>query len=174
MAFCNQCGSQIDPGAKFCPTCGTTAGAAVPPQAPPQYQQAPPQYQQQQYQQAPQYQQQPYSADKDIADNKVMAVLAYFGLLVLIPILAAKESRFVRYHANQGLVLFITAFAYGIAVAILSAIVTMISWQAGLLVGGILWVGYIAIFVFLILGIVNAAGGKMKPLPLIGGITILK
>ena len=32
-----------------------------------------------------------------------MAILAYFGILVLIPILAAKDSKFARFHANQGL-----------------------------------------------------------------------
>lgn len=39
---------------------------------------------------------------RDIQNNKVMAILAYFGILVLIPIFAAKESKFARFHANQG------------------------------------------------------------------------
>jgi uncharacterized membrane protein len=33
---------------------------------------------------------------------------------------------------------------------------------------------YLAIFVFAIIGIMNAANGRNKPLPLIGGINILK
>ena len=41
----------------------------------------------------------------DVEQNKVMAILAYFGILVLIPILAAKDSKFARFHANQGLLL---------------------------------------------------------------------
>ena len=44
---------------------------------------------------------------QDIASNKVMGVLAYIGILVLIPIFAAKNSPFARFHANQGLILFI-------------------------------------------------------------------
>lgn len=35
---------------------------------------------------------------RDIQNNKVMAILAYFGILVLIPIFAAKESKFARFR----------------------------------------------------------------------------
>ena len=34
----------------------------------------------------------------DVDTNKIFAVLAYLGILVLVPLLAAKESRFARYH----------------------------------------------------------------------------
>ena len=43
----------------------------------------------------------------DVANNKVMAILSYFWILFLIPLFAAKESPFARFHANQGLLLFI-------------------------------------------------------------------
>ena len=42
---------------------------------------------------------------QDIAQNKAMAILAYLGILVLIPIFAAKNSAFAKFHANQGLIL---------------------------------------------------------------------
>ena len=32
----------------------------------------------------------------DVQSNKVMAILAYFGILFLIPLLAAKESAYAR------------------------------------------------------------------------------
>ena len=39
-----------------------------------------------------------FTADpQDVQANKVMAILAYFGLLVFVPLFAAKESRFARY-----------------------------------------------------------------------------
>ncbi len=60
----------------------------------------------------------------DINQNKIMAILAYFGILVVIPILAAKESKFARFHANQGLVLFIASVAYWIMLEIIWA-----SWE---------------------------------------------
>src|SRR4030043_1974909 len=41
------------------------------------------------------------------SEDKLMGVLAYLGILVLIPLLMKKESSFVQFHAKQGLVLFI-------------------------------------------------------------------
>lgn len=98
--------------------------------------------------------------------NKVMAILSYFGILVLIPIFAAKDDAFARYHANQGLVLFLADIICGILGSIIGAIPV---------VGGIITLALgVAIFVLMILGIINAAKGEMKPLPLIGGIEIIK
>jgi hypothetical protein len=44
----------------------------------------------------------------DIEHNKIFAVLAYIGILFLVPLLAAPQSRFARYHTNQGIVLFLS------------------------------------------------------------------
>ena len=94
-------------------------------------------------------------------NNKLMGILSYIGILVLIPIFAAKDDPFVRYHANQGLVNFIVALVAGVLTAI--PIVGIVAGLVG-----------IVCFVFSILGIINAVKGEMKPLPLIGGIEILK
>lgn len=102
----------------------------------------------------------------DISNNKVMAILAYFGILVLVPLFAAKESPFARFHANQGLVLFVASIICWIVAAVLSSIS---SWLG--LIGTIL---YIVIGVLAIIGIINAATGKAKQLPLIGGIQLIK
>lgn len=98
----------------------------------------------------------------DVEKNKVMGILAYIGILFLVPLLAAKESRFAMYHANQGLVLFLA----GIAVGAIAA-VPLLGWLIAIVASPVL-------LVFAILGIINAANGKMKPLPLIGGISLLK
>ena len=98
----------------------------------------------------------------DVQSNKVMAILAYFGILFLIPLLAAKESAYARYHTNQGLILFLFVFVCGIL-----GVIPKIGWL-------ITTVGYLAGFVFFIIGVINAAGGKMKPLPLIGNFTLIK
>jgi len=107
---------------------------------------------------------------KDAQDNKVMGILAYLGILVLVPILAAKESPFARYHSNQGLILLIVAAALAIVINILSRI-SLSLWLVFTLLGGILWLG---VGVFAILGIINAVKGEMKELPLIGKYKILK
>ena len=98
----------------------------------------------------------------DVEKNKVMAILAY--ILFFVPLLAAKDSPFAMYHANQGLLLFLMS----VSVNIIGYLVPIIGWFIVLPVGGI------AVLVFMILGIINAANGQMKPLPLIGGISILK
>lgn len=102
-----------------------------------------------------------------------MAILAYFGPLVLVPILAARESRFARYHANQGLVLLIACIAYSIVYGIVSSIILAISWRLYFITSIIGIVG-IVFLVLAVIGIINASKGEMKLLPVIGGISILK
>ena len=103
---------------------------------------------------------------QDVANNKVMAILAYFGILFLVPLLAAKDSPFARFHANQGLLLFI---GY-IVVYVIYFVLLMISPMVGM-IASILFLG---LFVLAILGIINAAKGEMKELPLIGKYRLLK
>jgi len=113
-----------------------------------------------------------FNADPaDIEKNKVFGVLAYIGILWLVPLLAAKDSPFARYHCNQGLVLFIGA----IAAFILSAIITPIP-ILGWILGPILWFCTMAgTFVLAIIGIINAANGKCQPLPVVGNhFTLIK
>ena len=150
--FCQVCGRELAPGSKFCPQCGATVGASQTHLAA----------------QRPSI----YSEEEDIRQNKAMAILAYIGILVLIPIFAAKDSPYARYHANQGLVLLLAAVIYSVAYFILSAILMLISLYLSIIVT-LLGLVSIAFLVFMILGIVNAATGQKKPLPLIGKITLL-
>lgn len=103
-----------------------------------------------------------------------MAVLAYFGILVLIPILAAKESKFARFHANQGLILLITGVAYSIFVQVVIKIVAFISYALAGIVGIALGLAWLLLLVLAIIGIINAVKGEFKQLPLIGQFRILK
>lgn len=100
---------------------------------------------------------------EDVEKNKVMGILAYLGILVLVPLLSAKDSPFAQYHANQGLVLLIAGVIVGAASAF-----PIIGWFIVAPIGSIL------LFILAIMGIINAANGEMKPLPLIGQYTILK
>ena len=174
MAFCNTCGALLEDNAKFCQTCGAAvenaappvqqnpAAPAAPPQAPPVFNQAPPA---QQYQAPPPP---PPAAEgatnvfdpKDIEDNKIMAVLAY--IIFLVPLIAAKESPFARFHTNQGFVLFLGWLLCGVVniVPILGLIASAI--------GGLL------VLVLSVIGIINSAKGEAKELPIIGNIKLLK
>ena len=99
--------------------------------------------------------------EKDINANKVMAIIAYLGILVVIPIFAAKDSKFARFHANQGLILLI-AF-------LICSVISVIP-----IVGIFGWVIDIILIVFMVKGIINAASGSAKRLPYIGKYEILK
>ena len=106
---------------------------------------------------------------EDIYKNKVFAVLAYIGLLFLVPLLAAPNSKFARYHTNQGLVLFLATVVCGIGSAILSIIP---------FVGCVAWILPFVVmagsFVLMVIGIINAANGEYKPLPMIGHFQLIK
>jgi len=108
---------------------------------------------------------------KDAEDNKIMGVLAYFGILFLVPYLAAKESPFARFHANQGCILCIVMVAFYIVMVIFSMI---LPFSLYLIVSLLYLVGGLGITILAILGIINAVKGEMKELPLVGKYTILK
>ena len=103
-----------------------------------------------------------------------MAILAYFGILVIVPILAAKDSKFAKFHANQGLVLCICWVVMCVALSILSTLVYKLAFFLGMIISLLSFVVYIGLFVLAVLGIVNAAKGEAKELPLIGKYQILK
>lgn len=100
---------------------------------------------------------------QDIQDNKIWAALSYVGILFILPlIINSGSSRYGKYHANQGLILFLTDIVVGIASAILGMIPVL---------GGILSALLsLCLFALMIIGIINAVNGKAKQLPLIGGL----
>gem|GEM_PF-736475 len=108
----------------------------------------------------------------DIEQNKVLAVLAYIGIFVLVPLLAAPRSRFARYHTNQGMVLFLGGLAFWAATAVLAAVplVNLITLPITILTWCLLPVG---VLVFMIIGVIHAASGEYKPLPWIGHFRLL-
>lgn len=90
-------------------------------------------------------------------ENKnAIAVLCYLGILVIIPLLMAKDDQFVKYHVKQGLVLLIAFILINVV-----AIVPILGWLVAM-------VGWVVGIVLMVIGIVNVLGGKKKPLPIIG------
>lgn len=149
-------------------------GTAVPPQMPAQPAPVPPQPAPVAPQPAPAAPQAGGFDPQDVQQNKLMAILAYFGILVIIPILAAKDSKFAKFHANQGLVLCICSIVLWVALSIISTLVYKFAFFLGMIISLLSFLVYIGIFVLAILGIVNAAKGEAKELPLIGKYQILK
>jgi len=108
---------------------------------------------------------------EDAEKNKIFGILAYLWILFLVPLLVAKDSPFAKYHANQGLVLFILEIVLWIGIAILSLIFVAIGLG---FMNFFLSLLHLVPLVLLIIGIINAAGGKCVPLPVIGGIKLIK
>ncbi len=103
----------------------------------------------------------PSGGGSDAEENKGMAIIAYLWILCLVPLLAKKDSPYAQYHAKQGLILFIAdiilwAFGWVIAAVTLGFGAFLVP-----LIG-------LLLLVLMIIGIVNAASGKTKPLPVIG------
>jgi len=158
MAICSKCNKDVAEGIKFCADCGApvgdaaagtaaNAGAAAAPAA-------------------------AYVPDKaDAEANKLMGILSY--LLFFIPLITGdhKKSPFVRFHVNQGTVLFLTNLIWAVCSGVLGIVL------------GIIKLGFIAIlfplvnialFVLVIMGILAVLKGEAKELPVIGKFTIIK
>lgn len=99
--------------------------------------------------------------EEDVNKNKVMAVLAYIGILVLIPLFCAKDSKFARFHTNQGLVLFVAGLVCGVLAKIK-------------IIGFVFRILGIVVIAMAIIGIIYAIQGKAKELPVVGNWKILK
>ena len=153
MLTCKQCGTQVEDGVMNCTNCGAPIEAPV--------------QQNQPIDLSEKFNELNNTADttseydaQDIEKNKVMAVLAY--ILFFIPLLAAKDSKFARFHTNQGLVLFL-----GGIIASVVAVIPVIGWIVAPIAG-------LVITVLAIIGILNALNGRAKELPVIGKFKILK
>lgn len=102
---------------------------------------------------------------EDLEQVKVMAALAYLGILFFLPLVTHPESKFGKFHANQGLLLLITS----IAINTLGAMLMIV------LIGAIILpLGNLFVFILFIMGLVNALNKKMTRLPLIGNFDLIK
>ena len=152
MAFCPKCGSKVEDGTTFCPNCGSKLDVekktqktdfsedlkrlADTPDTTANY------------------------AAADIAENKGMAILCYLGILWLIPFLAKKDSPFVKFHLNQGLVLLVIEIVVAIVCRI--PVIRIVGWLASIIT-----------LALAIIGIVNVVNGKAQELPVIGKYKLL-
>lgn len=89
----------------------------------------------------------------DNSNDKLFGIVSYFGILWLIGLLAGKTP-FTKFHANQGFVLWLAS--------IILAAIPILGWLCE-----------IAVIVFMVMGIINAANGETKELPIIGKIHLL-
>ena len=178
--FCPNCGKELADDAKFCDTCGasvdgTAKAAGAGAQTTGNAEEKIKAFAKVEDRTAE------FDAD-DIAKNKGLSLFSYLGILLLIPLFAAKDSKFARFHINQGLTLFLAGSAVDLVWGILSKMIgivrysfpgmafywigTVIYWVFAIVFGLI----GIALAVLAIIGIVNACSGKAKTLPVLGNL----
>ena len=176
MAYCVKCGARVDDDCKFCTECG-----APMPDVGMQDDFWTEDTQEYTYDSNYTYasdhaysQSGDFFDEQEVKKNKGMGVLSYLGLLVFIPLIAGdKSSEYVRFHSNQGLVLFIV-----------NTVVDLLdgSWiyrhhslfNLGSVCEKVFDIVGLVLFIMMIVGIVAACKGERRELPVIGKIKILK
>ena len=105
----------------------------------------------------------------DINTNKDLAIImAIFPILFFLPLVMddKKGSAFLKHTANQSLLLLISAIGFSIVGWILLFIPVLGKLMYVLL--------YMAVFVLLIINIINTVQANGKPYPFVGAIEIIK
>lgn len=98
-----------------------------------------------------------------VAEDRTTAIVAYLtliGFIVAVILHGNRKTRLGAYHLRQALGLTLTAIAAMVASAILG-LIPFIGWVTDV----VIWVG---IFVMWLLGLIAAASGQLKPVPLLG------
>lgn len=94
----------------------------------------------------------------EIARGKVCAMLSYLliGIIWYFSDEKMKKNNFAKYHVKQALILLIVSFIGSIALGM----TLILAWLIPFL--------QIAVFILMIIGIMNANNGEKKELPIIG------
>ncbi len=101
-------------------------------------------------------------------DKTAMLVLAYLGLLALVPLLVEKEDKNVQWHAKNGLVIFAAFMIASIALWIVTMVLGMVPGLGCLFsivsffASAGVWIGYL---VLIIVGIMKAIKGERLIVP---------
>lgn len=111
--------------------------------------------------------------ERDNRNEKLVAAMAYLGILVVVPFFMERKTQFVRYHLGQGATLFAVEILYGILYQLLAVTVLMVSWRLFIIVRIL---GYMALAfpVFMVIGIIHVVNGQEKELPVIGKIRLFR
>lgn len=115
-------------------------------------------------------------SEADLGNHRAMAILAYIPVLVIVPLVFGQQSRFVRYHTNQGFILFLLeALRWGIMRVLYTGLPLMFQSHPMLSFFG--FVNGVISFLFLalaIVGVLHVASGHCEELPVIGKYRVIE
>lgn len=164
MPFCNQCGTEVAEGVRFCSKCGapmqaasSTPGAAPSPGAPAA---AP----------APQQPAAAPAASSSVDNDKLMGALSYLLITAVLFLIMEpyKNSRFIRFHSFQAIFFAVGAFALQIALSVIGFILGMAG--IGFLFAMLMPFISLGLFVLWIFVVFRAYQGEEYRLPVIGDL----
>ncbi len=119
-------------------------------------------------------------SQEDINKNKVISVFSYLSLLIIIPLFVAPDSKYARFHIIQGINLLILNVIYAIISCLLNLTIEpnyVLGVSTSPIPIFIVFINFIlGIFIVIlsVVGVFNAATGKIKELPFIGKIKLIK
>lgn len=106
---------------------------------------------------------------KDIKENKAMACLCY--IIAPVPYFVETKSKWVRYHAIQGMNLFIITVLLSLSVSIICSVFLFpFPFLKAILKAAL----YAFMIIYAIIGIINVCNEEAKELPLINKFKFIK
>lgn len=108
--------------------------------------------------------------EKDITNNKSLAMISYVAFLFIIPMYIKKHSVFANFHARQGRNLFVLeAIVFVLKTLNEYLFVNILPFTVFIIIGTVVSVLVLLVFSLAVLGVINAVKGESKKLPLVGG-----
>jgi len=114
----------------------------------------------------------PYESisEREIVTGRALAAVAYLPGLFLIGLLEAPKNRFVRFHARQGLVLFLAEAAVWVALAIYDGSVGRIPIVGMVLGAALRLTAGLAFLAVALYGIAKSLSGETVRIPFLGDV----
>ena len=103
-------------------------------------------------------------------DLRIFSMLSYIGVLWIAGLISERDDPTVRFHVNQGIIKTFVFASLWFVIFVISKIFAAIS-PVLIAIVSLLWLVYFSImFVYIVLGIINAKNEIHKPLPIIGNL----
>ncbi len=101
---------------------------------------------------------------------KIFSILSYIGIFWIVGLISERDDPVVRFHINQGIIKTVVFSSLWFVIFVISKILAAISTIL-LSIVALLWLAYFLImFVYIVLGIINAKNEVQRPLPIIGDL----